>query len=156
MTTATMPERETVAPHVPDALQATLVELIDLSLQAKQAHWTVTGPLFGPLHAELDAIVGDARTWYDDVAERLAAIEVAPDGRTATVAGGSLLEPLPAGWQRDTEVVARFLARLEAIAERLRTRIDEIAEPDPITQDLLIGIAHGVEKHAWMLRAQHR
>lgn len=154
MTTATMPKRETSIGVTTEALQATLVELIDLSLQAKQAHWTVTGPLFAPLHAELDAIVAEVRTWYDDVAERLAALGLPPDGRAATVAGTSPLEPLTAGWQRDADVVARFFALLEEIAMRLRARIAATAEADPVTQDLLIGIAHGIEKHAWMLRAQ--
>jgi len=137
-------------------LQATLVELIDLSLQGKQAHWTVTGPLFKPLHEHLDAIVDDARTWYDDVAERMAAIGVAPDGRPATIVASSVLEPMDAGWQPDAKVVDRFVDRMDAIAGRLRGRIDELAELDPITQDLLIGIGHGVEKHLWMLRAQAR
>lgn len=36
------------------ALQDTLVALIDLSLQAKQAHWNVVGPNFRPLHELLD------------------------------------------------------------------------------------------------------
>jgi starvation-inducible DNA-binding protein len=137
-------------------LQATLVELIDLSLQGKQAHWTVTGPLFRPLHEHLDAIVDDARTWYDDVAERLAAIGIAPDGRPATIVASSQLEPLEAGWEADTEVVSRFVDRLAAIAARLRERIDALAEIDPISQDLLIGIGHAVEKHGWMLRVQAR
>ena len=33
----------TLDPKVADDLQATLVDLIDLALQAKQAHWNVTG-----------------------------------------------------------------------------------------------------------------
>ncbi len=135
-------------------LQAELIDLIDLSLQGKQAHWTVTGPFFKPLHEHLDAIVDDARTWYDDVAERLAAIGVAPDGRPATIVASTELEPLEAGWQADVAVVARFVARLSAIAARLRERIDALAEIDLISQDLLIGIGRGVEKHLWMLRVQ--
>ncbi len=153
MTAPTLP----AAPSATSAvlLQATLVELIDLSVQGKQAHWTVTGPLFAPLHAELDAIVDDARTWYDDVAERLAALDVAPDGRLVTVAATSPLEALPPGWQVDHAVVAAFSARFEAIAARLRERIAAPAL-DALSQDLLIGIGRALEKHAWMLRAQLR
>lgn len=43
-------------------LQATLVELLDLSLVGKQLHWSVVGPLFGPLHLQLDELVN---TWRD-------------------------------------------------------------------------------------------
>jgi starvation-inducible DNA-binding protein len=141
-------------PRTAELLQATLVELIDLAIQGKQAHWTVTGPLFKPLHEHLDALVDDARGWYDDVAERLAAIEVAPDGRLETVAAAAPLEPMPAGWQVDAEVVRRFVARLDEVADRFHARIEELAELDPISQDLLIGIGHSIEKHRWMLRVQ--
>jgi starvation-inducible DNA-binding protein len=137
-------------------LQDTLVELIDLALQGKQAHWTVTGPQFKPLHEHLDALVDDARTWYDDVAERLAALDVAPDGRTATVAAHSPLAGLPAGWQAGSEVIAAFTERLTDLGIRLRDRVTMLADDDPVSQDLLIGIAHGVDKHAWMFRVQRR
>ena len=80
--------------HAPDApaiattaaLQDSLVELIDLSLQAKHYHWTVTGREFRAVHLQLDEITDEVRLWYDEVAERLATLDVAPDGRTATVA----------------------------------------------------------------------
>lgn len=154
-TRTTTPVAET-GTETTNALQATLVELIDLSLKGKQAHWALTGPLFKPLHEHLDAIVDDARAWYDEVAERLAAVGVAPDGRPATIVESSPLEPMKAGFQKDSEVVVRFVELLDGIAARLRDRIEALAEPDPISQDVLIGIAQGVEKHLWMLRVQAR
>jgi len=155
MSATTLTEPKTTAGTTAELLQATLAELIDLSIQGKQAHWTVTGPLFRPLHEQLDAIVDDARTWYDDVAERMAALGVAPDGRTATVVASSPLEALPAGWQKDADVVERFTSRLTAIAGRLRERIAAVGDDeDLLSQDLLIGIGRDLEKHAWMLRVQ--
>jgi len=136
------------------ALQDTLTELIDLSLQAKQAHWNVTGPNFRPLHEMLDDFVAQYRDWYDEVAERLAAIGVAPDGRTATVAAASSLEALPAGPLEDRVLVHLIEERLEAVTGRVRDRMLEIGEDDLVSQDLLIGIVHGLEKQGWMLRAQ--
>ena len=136
------------------ALQDTLTELIDLSLQAKQAHWNVIGPNFRPLHEMLDDFVAQYRDWYDEVAERLAAIGVAPDGRAATVAAASSLEALPAGPLEDRVLVHLIEERLEAVTGRVRDRMLEIGEDDLVSQDLLIGIVHGVEKQGWMLRAQ--
>ena len=136
------------------ALQDTLVELIDLSLQAKQAHWNVTGPNFRPLHEMLDDFVAQYRDWYDEVAERLAAIGVAPDGRAATVAAASSLEPLPAGPLEDRVVVPLIEERLSTVTRRVQERTKEIGEDDLVSQDLLIGIVHGLEKQGWMLRAQ--
>ena len=38
-------------------LQATLVELIDLSLIGKQLHWNIYGRPFKPLHEHLDQLI---------------------------------------------------------------------------------------------------
>ena len=88
------------------ALQETLVELIDLSLQAKHYHWNVTGQEFRGVHLHLDEITDQVRLWYDDVAERLATLDVAPDGRLSTIAG---VDP-PA--VADRRVAARLRCRL--------------------------------------------
>jgi starvation-inducible DNA-binding protein len=136
------------------ALQDSLVELIDLSLQAKQAHWNVTGPAFKPLHEFLDEMTTEYRGWYDDVAERLVAIGVQPDGRTTTVAAHTPLGQLPEGALRDAELIPLFLDRVETVAGRIRERLAPVGEVDLVTQDLLIGIVHGLDKQAWMLRAQ--
>ena len=91
-------------------LQATLVELVDLSLLGKQAHWNVTGPQFRSIHLELDEIVDLARLSSDRVAERLATIGAAPDGRAETVGTSSELPPFPDGFVPVTEAVKRVSA----------------------------------------------
>src|SRR5262249_56753238 len=75
-------------------LQATLVELIDLSWIGKQLHWTVVGPNFRPFHLHLDELVDSWRELSDTVAERAVAIGFTPDGQAKTVVTGSELEPV--------------------------------------------------------------
>jgi starvation-inducible DNA-binding protein len=41
------------------------------------------------------------------------------------------------------------------VIERLRTRIKETDEPDPVTQDLLITITADLEKSWWMWQAEN-
>ncbi len=144
------------APRVdtPIALQDTLVALIDLSLQAKQAHWNVVGPNFRPLHELLDEFTDAYRGWYDEVAERLTALRVAPDGRLATISATTPLPGLPEGQIDDRELVQLFEARVTSIADRARNYLAPVGEQDLVTQDLLIGIVAGLDKQAWMLRAQ--
>jgi starvation-inducible DNA-binding protein len=72
-------------------LQATLHELIDLSLIGKQLHWAVVGPLFRPLHLQLDELVDSWRELSDTVAERAVALGFVPDGQAKAVAAGSQL-----------------------------------------------------------------
>ena len=74
-------ERDTTAA----ALQASLVDLVDLSLVAKQAHWNLVGRQFHDVHLHLDELVATARDYSDKVAERMSAIGVPPDGRARTV-----------------------------------------------------------------------
>ena len=136
------------------ALQATLVELIDLSLQAKQAHWNVVGPNFRPLHEMLDEFADQYREWYDAVAERLTAIGVSPDGRVATISAQSLLDALPEGSLADRVLVPLIEDRLGDVTRRIRTRMEDLGEHDLVSQDLLIGVIHGLEKQRWMVHAQ--
>jgi len=142
--------------RVAKELEPVLADLINLSLMAKQAHWNVVGPLFTPLHAQLDAVVKDGREWADQVAERLVAIGVPAEGQVETVAKRSTLEPLPAGSLPDQEVVTLVADRIGATAARARGAMERLSDGDLVSQDLLIGIVHGLEKHLWMVRAQQK
>ena len=137
-----------------EALQTALVELIGLSLQAKQAHWNVHGPNFRPVHLHLDEVVAAAREHADTVAERAAAIDVSPDGRAETVKRDAAKERFGTGPVADTAVVKGMTQLLAEVIGRLREGIKETEEADPVTQDLLIAVAHDLEKHHWMFKAQ--
>src|ERR1700733_5465492 len=63
------------------SMQSVLVDLVELSLQGKQAHWNVVGKNFRDLHLQLDEIVEAARIFSDEVAERLRAMHAIVDGR---------------------------------------------------------------------------
>jgi starvation-inducible DNA-binding protein len=151
--TLTASRPEATAADQAALLQATLVELIELSLQAKQAHWNVVGPTFKPIHEFLDEMTDQYRGWYDDVAERLTAIGVAPDGRSQTIVAARPFESLPAGALGTGTIGPLFDERVSALATRLHQRAAEIGDTDLATQDLLVEILRGVEKQRWMLRA---
>jgi starvation-inducible DNA-binding protein len=145
------PEQQRIAG---DALCATVVDLIDLSLIGKQAHWNVIGPRFRTVHLALDELVETARGFTDAAAERATAIGVSPDGRARTVAESSSAESFPSGWQQDGDVISAIVASLAAVVRRLRERIDASEKADPVTQDLLIDIAARLEQLHWMWQAQ--
>lgn len=135
-------------------LQATLVELVDLSLIAKQAHWNVVGPNFRSAHLQLDELVSTARNYTDQVAERANAIGVSPNGSAKTVVGSSGLPAFPDDWQSVESTVAAIVDILAEEIARLRKRIDETDKSDLVTQDLLIEITRAVEEAHWMWQAQ--
>ncbi|OZM73363.1 DNA starvation/stationary phase protection protein [Amycolatopsis antarctica] len=137
-----------------NALQATLVDLVDLSLIAKQAHWNVVGPNFRSAHLQLDELVATARQYVDEVAERANAIGVSPNGKAKTVVESSGLPDYPDNWNSVEKTVAAIVDILTALVERLRTRIDETDKSDLVTQDLLIEITRALEEAHWMWQAQ--
>lgn len=136
------------------ALQETLVDLIDLSLIAKQAHWNVVGAQFRSVHLELDELVSVAREFTDAAAERATAIGVSPDGRAETVAKTAGTTGFGDGWTKDADVVVSIVENLKAVIAGLRERIDVTEDADPVTQDLLIGFASKLEQLHWMWQAQ--
>ncbi|WP_324651250.1 DNA starvation/stationary phase protection protein [Georgenia sp. H159] len=143
----------TPSEKVTSSLQEALVDLIDLSLQAKQAHWNVYGSHFRSVHLQLDEVTDEVRLASDDVAERLVAIGGEPDGRASAVADSSRVEPLSAGRLADDKVIRQFDERLQAVADRIKANLEAIEREDPLSHDMLVGIATGLEKQAWMFRA---
>jgi starvation-inducible DNA-binding protein len=140
---------------VGDALQGTLVDLLGLSLIAKQVHWNVVGPRFRSIHLQLDEVVSATRSFADTVAERSAALGIPADGRPETIASAFTLPSPKEGWVRDSDVVQLMAESLEAAIGRLRERIEATEQPDPVTQDLLIAITAELEKQRWMFDAEN-
>jgi starvation-inducible DNA-binding protein len=140
---------------VAEALQGALVDLVDLSLVAKQVHWNVVGPRFRSVHLQLDDVVASARLHSDTVAERASALGISPDGRAATVASGSGIGAVADGWVKDADAVGRLVDALGAVITRMRERVKATESPDPVSQDLLIGITADLEKHHWMFQAEN-
>jgi starvation-inducible DNA-binding protein len=137
-------------------LQRILVDLIDLHIQGKQAHWNVVGHNFRDLHLQLDEIIETAREASDTIAERMRALRAVPDGRADTVAASSSLPAFPAGEQDTAAVVDLVVARLFAAVATMRDVHDAVDDEDPATSDLLHQIIEALEKYAWMVGAENR
>jgi starvation-inducible DNA-binding protein len=137
-------------------LQQLLVDLNDLALQGKQAHWNVVGPNFRDLHLQLDEIVDAARTFSDDVAERMRAVYVVPDGTSARIAAQSSLPPFPQGEVRTGDAIDAIVASLYAVAGTARRIPDDVDAADPTTADLLHTVLERLEQLAWLTDAERR
>ncbi|MEQ7127348.1 DNA starvation/stationary phase protection protein [Actinopolymorpha sp. B11F2] len=135
-------------------LQPVLVDLIALSLNAKQAHWHVQGRHFTQVHEQLDTLVDDVRRLSDDVAERLVALDVAVDGRPATVSQTNELPEFDEGFLSDDKVVSAIVDQIDAAISRARAALEPLDEIDQVSQDILIELLRALEKHRWMFAAQ--
>jgi starvation-inducible DNA-binding protein len=145
-------------PHEREALchelEATLHDLVSLSLIGKQLHWAVVGQLFRPLHLQLDELVESWHELSDTVAERAVALGFVPDGQASAVAAGSQLAPVARGALEDHLVVRELTHRVAEVSERVRDRMNRLGDADLASQDVLIEVVRELEKQQWMLRAQ--
>ena len=135
-------------------LQATLHELIDLSLIGKQLHWAVVWPLFRPLRLQLDELVDTWRELSDTVAERAVALGFVPDGQAKAVAAGSQLAAVAPTALEDHLVVRELTHRIAEVSEQVRDRMNRLGDADLVSQDVLIEVVRKLEEQQWMLRAQ--
>ncbi|WP_197379613.1 Dps family protein [Mycolicibacterium mengxianglii] len=144
------------SPEFYENLQQVLVDLIELHLQGKQAHWNVVGTNFRDLHLQLDELVDFARAGSDTIAERIRALEGVADGRSDTVAATTTLPEFPAFERNTTEVVDLITVRINAAVRTMRDVHDAVDAEDPSTADILHQLIDGLEKLAWLIRSENR
>jgi starvation-inducible DNA-binding protein len=134
--------------------QAVLVDLIELHVQGKQAHWNIVGTNFRDLHLQLDEIIEAARGFADEMAERMRSLHALPDGRSSTVSKSTSLAEFPAGLINTKDAIDKIVAALEAAVATMRKVHDEVDEEDPTTADLLHAFIAKFEQYAWMVNAE--
>ena len=138
---------------VAEILQKQLSRYNDLHLTLKHVHWNVVGPNFIGVHEMIDPQVELVRGYADEVAERIATLGASPKGTPGAIISDRSWDDY--SLERDT--VAAHLAALDlvydGVIEDTRKGIEETEEPDPITNDMLIGHSAELEKFQWFVRA---
>ena len=135
-------------------LQAELIDLIDLALLGKHLHWNLTGPDFQEMHEHLDELVAEWQERADATAERGRALGVV--ARRA-VAHGRCAQParrVAPGEIRTDVVITTLLAALDETITRAREHMEQAAEYDAVTEDLMIQTVAILEKQRWMVVSQ--
>lgn len=135
-------------------LQERLASLIDLSLILKHVHWNVVGSGFLAIHELMDTQSDQTRQMIDEVAERITTL-----GGVAGGLAGQVVEMRSAAdeYALGRAPVMAHLGALDKVYERVgsghREAIDQVANIDPITEDLLISQAAQLEMNHWFIRA---
>ena len=101
-----------------ELLNQHLADVLDLRLQAKQAHWNLKGPHFIALHELLDKIADGVEEFSDDIAERAVALR-------------------PSRWERlrsfrntpDSQLILSIQSRAKRISKACRTGLRSLAKP---------------------------
>lgn len=131
-----------------------LVEVIDLQLQAKQAHWNVKGPSFIALHELFDKVAETAEEHADLIAERIAALAGSAEGTIQVVSQKSKLPAYPLTIKDGLAHCDALTTTLAAFGKAVRAAIDRATElGDADTTDLFTEVSRETDKNLWFVEA---
>ncbi|MDE3153688.1 MAG: DNA starvation/stationary phase protection protein Dps [Acidobacteriota bacterium] len=135
-------------------LNARLADLIDLQLQAKQAHWNVKGHGFIALHELFDDVTDGVREYVDLVAERIVQLGGVAEGTLQAVANNSQLNVYPVQTGEWTHHVERLSSAIAVAGEGVREGIEKATTyGDAGTADILTEVSRGLDKWLWFVEA---
>lgn len=134
-------------------LQERLHALNDLALTLKHIHWNVVGTHFIAVHTMLDPQVDAVREMVDETAERIATLGGSPIGTPGALAAERSWDDYSLGRATALEHLAALDLVYTGVIESHRKAIQATDEPDPVSQDLLIGQARQLEQFQWFVRA---
>jgi starvation-inducible DNA-binding protein len=131
-----------------------LADVLDLGLQAKQAHWNVKGPNFIGLHELFDKVAEDLEEFSDDIAERAVELGGVALGTIQVISKKSRLSPYPLDLVSGRKHVTALSDALAKFAASIRAAIDLAARNgDADTADLFTEVSRGVDKLLWFVEA---
>ena len=139
---------------VTGSLNQLLADVADLTMQSKQAHWTVKGPNFIALHKLFDDVYEHAGEWTDAIAERIAQLGGQPHGTLQAAAKNTRLEPYPLDLTAEKATVERLAHALATFGSYVRAAIDEDANlGDADTADMATEISREVDQDLWFVES---
>jgi starvation-inducible DNA-binding protein len=137
-----------------ELLNQELTDVLDLGLQAKQAHWNVKGPHFIGLHELFDKVAEELEEFTDDIAERAVELGGVALGTVQIVAKHSRLKAYPLDLASGKDHVAALSGALARFGTTTRAAIDTAAKAgDADTADLFTEVSRGLDKLLWMVEA---
>jgi starvation-inducible DNA-binding protein len=137
-----------------EILNQQLVDLINLQMQCKQAHWNVKGPHFIGLHELFDTIAEEVEKLVDEVAERSVAIGGTVDGTVEGVTKKTALDAYPTTIFDGKDHVDAISSALAAVGKNVREAIDQTDElGDADSADLLTDVSRILDKRLWFVEA---
>lgn len=135
-------------------LNTLLASTLDLSLQAKQAHWNTRGPGFVALHELYDKVHAAAEEAADLLAERVAALGGVAEGTLQAVAKGTSLDKYPlslTGEASHIEQMADALARAAADTRKSIAAFDKLG--DAASADVATEVVRDLDQYLWFVEA---
>jgi starvation-inducible DNA-binding protein len=135
-------------------LNAIVVQMIDVALAAKHAHWNVRGPNFISYHKLFDKVFTDLIANIDTVGERITALGGIARGTVQTIANGTELQAYPVLAVAEREHIEQLSSRLGILGRKVREAAREADKhADVVTEDVLIESAATIDGLLWVIES---
>lgn len=134
-------------------LQIHLANLLDVSFQARLAHWNVRGPNFSGLHELFGEAYNTLAKQSDDVAERIAQLGAIVDG-TVNYVLKTTTYPDSKKSADNNYLTTQVAGRLQALAKDGVNLFNAATKAgDHVTANLIIDQSQDLEKLSWLIRS---
>ena len=118
-------------------LQKVLTDVTALSLVGKQLHWDI------------------AREASDEIAERMRALQVVPNGLPEVVAQRNTLPTVPETLVKTDDAEELAVAAINATVGTMRDVHEKVDAEDSASADILNDYIRRLEQQAWFIRSQN-
>jgi starvation-inducible DNA-binding protein len=136
-----------------EILNKHVVDLTDLLIQTKVAHWNVRGPHFIAYHELFDELAGHLFELTDTLAERVTALGGIAGAPVQTIAAQTSLPGWALETTKDSSVMSALVDRWAVVANSAREAVVTTADEDPDTSDLFTEVSRQLDKDLWFLEA---
>jgi starvation-inducible DNA-binding protein len=135
-----------------EPLNQVLAYVIDLKLQAKQAHWNVKGKNFIAIHELFDQVASETDGYADLLAERVMQLNGMAQGTLQAVSKASELQPYPTHMEDSQQHIAALATAMHTVERQVNGLIDiATVKNDAVTADICTEIARGLSKLHWFV-----
>jgi len=136
------------------ALEALLVDAVDLFTHVKQARWNVKGPNAREMHLLFDEAAASIQDHADVLADRITTLGARADATARIVGRRSRLPEYPPALEGPNEHLRALGERLGVYTQAAQSALDAATESGDIeTTDVLFDTVHRADKLTWLLFA---